>query len=216
MVIKRLQRHLLLCGAFSSAVYILMNIVTVIMYKGYSVSDQTVSELSAIGAPTRRLWVLLSLVYSLSLALFGWSIRQLYKKDRRLALVGSLFLLNAVIGLFWPPMHQREVLAAGGKTFSDALHIVFTVVTVLIMVVAIVFSVPAFGRVFRIYSLVTLLILLCAGIATGMDAPKIQANESTPWIGIWERVNIGVYMAWVIVFSILMWHRTASQAFSRH
>jgi hypothetical protein len=31
-----------------------------------------------------------------------------------------------------------------------------------------------------------------------------KANEPTPWIGVWERINIGVYMLWVVVLAIAL------------
>ncbi|HEV8286443.1 MAG TPA: hypothetical protein VGQ09_19175 [Chitinophagaceae bacterium] len=38
----------------------------------------------------------------------------------------------------------------------------------------------------------------------GIDSPNIEANLPTPWIGVWERINIGVYMIWVMVLAILL------------
>jgi len=35
-----------------------------------------------------------------------------------------------------------------------------------------------------------------------MDAPRIAANEPTPWIGLWERVNIGAFMLWIVVLAV--------------
>src|SRR5215471_11886591 len=36
----------------------------------------------------------------------------------------------------WPPMHQRAVLAAGGGTLTDTMHVVWALVTVLLMTTA--------------------------------------------------------------------------------
>ena len=127
---EKVRRGLLSCGVISSLLYIIANVVTVVMYEGYRVASQTVSELSAIDAPTRSLWVSLMIVYSLLLIAFGWGILQFFGKNRPLRIVGLLLIADAVIGLFWPPMHQRAVLAAGGKTLTDTMHIVFTMVTV--------------------------------------------------------------------------------------
>ena len=56
-------------------------------------------------------------------------------------------------------MHLRETLAAGGGTVSDTMHLVLASVTVLLMLLAIAFGAAAFGRPFRLYSIVTLVIL---------------------------------------------------------
>ena len=31
---------------------------------------------------------------------------------------------------------------------------------------------------------------------------RIAANLPTPWIGVWERINLGVFLLWVIVLAI--------------
>jgi hypothetical protein len=201
-VLGMLHQALLVCGILSSLLYVFANIITVMHYQGYDIASQTVSELSAIDAPTRALWVGLLSVYSLLLFAFGWGLWQSGIVISRLRLVGILFIANAVIGFFWPPMHQREVLAAGGGTLSDTLHIVFTVVTVPLMMLAIGFGAGAFGKGFRYYSWITLAILLVAGVLTGLDGPKISKNLPTPWIGIWERINIGVYLLWIVVLAV--------------
>jgi hypothetical protein len=205
--LKRVRKILLICGILSSLLYIVVNVVTTILYEGYSPVSQTVSELSAIGAPTRQLWVSLMIPYSLFVIAFGCGVWQSASGNRRLQIVGALFIADAVIGFFWPPMHQREVLAAGGKTLTDTLHIVFTIVTVPLMMLAIGFGAAALGKQFRLYSIATLVILVISGIFTGIDGPKIEANLPTPWIGVWERINIGVYMLWVIVFAIILLQR---------
>lgn len=95
-----------------------MNFLTVILYEGYNPVSQTVSELSAIDAPTRKLWVSLALVYSFLVIAFGGGVWVSAKENRSLRIVGILLIINSVLGFFWPPMHQRYVLAAGGGSLS--------------------------------------------------------------------------------------------------
>jgi hypothetical protein len=206
-----LHSLLLFCGIVSSLLYVVLNIVTVLLYKGYSAASQTVSELSAIGSPTRSLWVSLVTVYSLLVIAFGCGVWKSAKDNRRLRVVAVMLIADAVIGFFWPPMHQRQVLAAGGKTMTDTLHIVFTAVTVPLMMLAIGFGAASLGKKFRIYSVITLLVLIVAGVFTGIDGPKIEANLPTPWIGVWERINIGVYMLWVVVLAVVLLRRQTDQ-----
>ncbi|MBD0288840.1 MAG: hypothetical protein ICV79_25955, partial [Flavisolibacter sp.] len=42
------------------------------------------------------------------------------------------------------------------------------------------------------------------GILTFSEAPNIATNGPTPMIGIWERINIGIFMVWVIVLAIVL------------
>jgi Protein of unknown function (DUF998) len=197
-----LQKLLLICGVLSSVLYVVANVVTAMQYPGYNTSSQTVSELSAIDTPTRSLWVLLMAGYSLLVIAFAIGVWRSAGNNRRLQVVAGVLIAYAVIGFFWPPMHQREVLAAGGGTLTDTLHIVFTFITIPLLMLAIGFGSTAFGKGFRFYSIATLVILFIAGMLTGIDSPRMEANLPTPWIGVWERISIGVYMLWVVVFAI--------------
>lgn len=195
-------KFMLLCGVLSSALYAVMNVIAALLYNGYDPINQTVSELSAIGAPTRSLWVVLAIVYSVLTILFGIGVYNFGTMSKSLRMIGRLLIISAVIGLFWPPMHQRTVLAAGGGTLTDTLHIVFTAIEVPLMILIIAIGAGTFGKGFKWYSILTLIALIFFGILTGIESPNIQTNGDTPMIGVWERLNIGAYMTWIMVFSI--------------
>jgi hypothetical protein len=57
-----IRKTLLVCGILSSLLYVAMTVFIAMQWEGYSSASQTVSELSAIGAPTRSLWVALGAV----------------------------------------------------------------------------------------------------------------------------------------------------------
>ena len=200
---KPLIGRLLICGIFSSLIYVGMNILCGMQYEGYSFTSQTVSELSAIDAPTRPLWVSLAIVYSMFIIAFGWGVWQSGVLYRRFRIAGALLIVYAVIGFFWPPMHQREVLAAGGGSLTDTLHIAFSIVSVLLMTLVIALSAGAFGIWFRLYSITTLVVMFVFGLLTVLDSPEMESNLPTPWIGLWERISIGAYMLWVVVLALI-------------
>lgn len=198
------EKILLLCGILASVLYLATNIYVPMEYPGYSVMDQTVSELSAIGAPTRQTWVILMIPYGLLTLLFGWGVYIAGAGNRPLRLAGIFIILHAVIGAFWPPMHPREVLAAGGGTLSDTLHIVWTFFIVPLMMLSIGFGGWSLGKGFRVYSFLSIALLLLTGILTGMQSADMQKNLPTPLIGFWERISIGVFMIWVIAFALVL------------
>jgi hypothetical protein len=201
---RMLRKSLLVCGVLSSLLYVAMNVVVPMQWEDYSSAAQTVSELSAIGAPTRPLWVVLAVAYTALVAAFGWGVRASAGRNRPLRVVGGLIVVHALFGLAWPPMHQRAVLAQGGGTLTDTLHIVWTMVTTLLFMLEIGFGAAAFGKPFRLYSIATMAILVAFGGLTGIDAPQLQANLPTPWIGVWERIDIGVFMLWVVVLATVL------------
>src|SRR3954447_2230933 len=206
----------LMCGIVSSLLYVGMNVLVPMQWDGYSSASQTVSELSAIGAPTRPLWVPLGIAYTLLVAFFGWGVRASARQNRPLRVAGSLLVAYGLVGLAWPPMHLREVLAAGGGTLTDTMHIVFAVMTVFLMLIAMGFGAAAFGKRFRLYSIATMVILLACGALTVPDAANIQANLPTPWIGMWERINIGVFLLWVVVLATMLLSARETAAVTDH
>jgi hypothetical protein len=187
------------CGILSSLLYVAMNVFVAMQWADYRSVSQTVSELSAIGAPTRPLWVWLGVAYALLFSAFAWGVWTSARRNRPLRVAGGLLLAYGIIGLAWPlaPMHLR----GAAFTATDTMHIAFSMVTVLLMLLAIGFGAAAFGSRFRVYSIATLLVLVAFGMLTGMDAPRIAANLPTPWIGVWERIDIGAFLLWVVVLA---------------
>src|SRR5678815_508350 len=120
---------LLKCGIVAAVLYTAMTLFAGMLWDGYSAGSQTISELSAIDAPKRALWVALGTVYTVLIFAFGWMVWKSAPPNRALRLVGVLLMLHGVFGAFWPPMHQRVVLAATGGTLTDTLHVVWAGVT---------------------------------------------------------------------------------------
>jgi hypothetical protein len=197
-----MRKFLLLCGILSSILYTAMNIFVPLQFEGYSSASQTVSELSAIGAPTRALWLPLGLVYTLLFIAFGFGVRMSAYQNRRLLIAGMLIIAYGLISLAWPfaSMHLR----GAEFTFTDAMHIALGIVTVVLMLVIMTFGLIAFNNWFRTYSIISMLVFVVFGILTGIDAPRLAENLPTPWLGIWERINIAVFMLWIMVLAIIL------------
>jgi hypothetical protein len=179
-----------------------------LLYDGYSYSDQTVSELSAIGAPMRTFWLVGGVFYAVLEIGFALGVWQSAGRMRALRVVAGLLVAHAVINLTLGPfssMHEREVLAAGGATLSDTLHLVLVGAGAIIFFSEIGFSATTFGKWFRLYSIATVLAMLVFGFITASYAPEVQSNEPTPWVGVYERINAYGYMLWVAVLAIALW-----------
>jgi hypothetical protein len=198
---------LLLGGAASFLLYLAMDTVAALRYDGYSYIDQTISELSAVDAPTRPMWIPLGIVYGLLMLAFSaglWMAAGQRRSVRALAVIASVITLLALVAWPFAPMHQREVLAAGGDTFSDTLHIILGAVDTTLYVSAIVIGICAWRGGFRKYSIATLLVVLVAGAWSGLQSPKIDDNGSTPWLGIAERVALFGSMLWMGVLGLVV------------
>jgi len=200
---KTWYKRLLQCGIVSSLWYTAVNFIVPPFWPAYNPASQTVSELSAVGAPTRQLWTWLCSPYTLLMIAFAWGVYKVAGNNRALRITGRLLLAYAMLGLIWPfaPMHQRAILSAGGGTLTDTLHLALGAVTELLFLLALSFAATVFNTTFRVYSLISLALLLIFGLLTFLAAPGVSANRPTPFIGVWERVNIGIFLLWVILLS---------------
>ena len=205
------RKSLLICGIISMLWYVGMNIIVPMQYPGYDTASQTVSELSALDAPTRGFWVVLGIIYSLLFIAFGFGVWLSANGSKKLRFVAAVVLFDGVLGFFWPPMHQREIIAAGGGTITDTLHLVWAFVHLALMLLMIGFGAAALGKVFRIFSVSIVLLFIVFGVLTTKESLGIEASLPTPHVGIWERINIGAYMLWVMVFAVMLLGRNNKQ-----
>lgn len=198
------RKALLACGIASSLLYAGTDLLGALRYEGYRYTSQTVSELSAIGSPTRPLVVPLFMAYGSLVTAFGFGVRGAAGSRRRLRVMAGLLIglgLICVVGPF-TPMHQREALAAGEKTLTDTLHILGATVDVLFILLIVGFGGTAFGRRFRLYSIGTILVVIVSGALAGLDGPRLEANLPTPWVGVKERISILGFLLWVVLLAI--------------
>jgi hypothetical protein len=54
------------------------------------------------------------------------------------------------------------------------------------------------------YSITSLVVLVTGGVVTFPEAPSVGANLPTPWIGVWQRINLGVFLLWVVVLAMAL------------
>ena len=193
------QHVLLACGVLSSMLYIATDVVGGLMYDGYSFTSQAVSELMAVGAPSERIVDPLFLVYDVLVVAFGVALfREGAGRNLALRITGCLLAAYGLLGFSGPTlfeMNQRGM----GHPGSDTAHIVVTGVLVLLLLAAIGVGGFAFGRTFRIYSLITLLLVIVFGVLTIPFGVRIAAGQPTPGFGILERVNIYLSLLWIAV-----------------
>lgn len=199
------SRHLLLCGAVASAWYAGLLIAVPRLWDGYCSATQTISELSAVDAPTRTVWGLLAAVYTLLMLAFGWGLWRSAGADRALRSSGAFVLGFGALGLIWPfaPMHLRPALAQGLGSWTDTLHLTLSAVSVVLMLLAMTSASMALGTGFAVYSLGTMAVVLAFGVLTGAEAASVAANQPTPFIGVWERISVGAFLAWVATLSVV-------------
>lgn len=195
------RKALLLCGILSPLLYVLSDALAGMRWDDYSFRDNTISELGAIGAPSRPLFAILLIPTYLLLITFGAGVREAAAGRGRLRIAGGLIIALGVLALAvgqFVPMRPRGT----EQGLTGALHIVEGMVAMVILFSAMGLAATALGRRFRIYSIATLVLILAFGAWTGVKSPGIEAGLPTPWLGVIERVWWYAYQIW---FAVLAW-----------
>lgn len=200
--IMKYRKVLLVCGILSSLLYVGTDILAAMKWEAYSYTSQGISELMAIGAPTRPLLVALFTIYDVLIVAFAFGILVTDSPKRSLRFTGIVLIVYGIlgqVGLVFFPMHVRGSVG----TITDPMHAALTAVIVLLILLSVGFGANVNGKWFRFYSIGTILILFLFGAWASMDGPRIAANLPTPWMGVKERINVYGYMLWVMVLAIL-------------
>jgi uncharacterized protein DUF998 len=196
-----LKKSLLVCGVLSSLLYVGIDALAALRYGEYhSYVSQAISELGAVGAPTKELVDPLFLAYGILLFAFGVGVWTSAGRRRAWNIIGALLIGIALVGLITPPMYLRGT----GNVTTDLPHIILTGVIVLFILSAVGVGTGLYGRRWRLYSLGTILTLLASGAWTGFQASRLAAGQPTPLLGIVERINIGAYLLWVVALAITL------------
>jgi hypothetical protein len=213
---------LLICGVLSALLWVAGDIAASLSYPGYSYVDYSVSELSAIGAPTRSWLAPMGLVTVLLELAFAVGIWLAAPSQRGLRIAAILLFvhaaMNVAIGLVnlvtpFAAMHTREeIVASGGGTATDTLHLVYAAVTVVLILSTIGFAARAFGRGWRWYSIATIVAALAFGAWAATYAPAVAANQATPGLGLIERVNVYSFYLWEALLAVMLLRARATAA----
>jgi hypothetical protein len=102
------------------------------------------------------------------------------------------------------PMSQREMIAAGGATSADTLHLALSAATGLFVAAYVATTAVGFGWVFRLYSVATIATAFVFGLLSG-QVDKLAAGAPTPYMGLLERIGIGAWLVWMAVVATVLW-----------
>ncbi len=199
------RKALLAAGIAAVVIYGLGDLVSGLLYQGYSFRDQAISELSAFGSPVRPLMVTVILIHGLLVLAFGVGVFQ-SARCRSMRWAGLLLIGVGVVGF---PTHTVFAMSSRWLTagFNDTMHIALSGVFSLFVFAAVVLSAVAYRGWFRFYAIATLLVLVVFGAASSFAIRGI-AQDSTPWAGGFERINAYSYFAWLVVLAMILLRRT--------
>ena len=196
-----LKRIMLLCGVFSPLLYAVADALAGLYWGAYSFRDQTISELGAIGAPSRLLFTSLLIPTYLLLVVFGVGVWRSADGNRSLRIAAGLLITFGVIAVTIGPfvsMQMRET----EQGLAGALHLIEGGIEMLILFAAMGFAAASLGRGFRLYTIITIVLVLIFGAWSGMDAPDVEAGLPTPWLGVKERIFWYTYELWFALLAL--------------
>jgi hypothetical membrane protein len=203
---------LLMAGIAAVVVYVIGDLVSSLLYDGYSYIDQWISELSAFGSPVRPLMVTVILTHGVLLVAFGVGVLRVSRRTS-LSWVGGLLIAIGVVGF---PTHTVWAMSSRGMEggFNDTMHATLSVVFGVLLIAAMALSAVAYRGWFRVYSLVTIAVVVGFGMASSFAIQGIEQND-TPWAGGFERINAYATFAWLVVLAVTVMRREVPAAQSR-
>lgn len=195
-----------MAGIAAVVIYVVGDLLSALLYGGYSYLDQAISELSAFGSPVRPLMVTVILIHDVLVFAFGVGVIRASGR-RSLSWVGGLLIAIGVTGL---PTHTVWAMSSRGMEggFNDTMHIILSAVFSVLVIAAMMLSAVAYRGWFRVYAVATLVVVVGFGMASAFAIQGIAQND-TPWAGGYERINAYAYFAWLIVLAITVMRREA-------
>lgn len=200
---SKLDAFLLSCGIIAPLTYVAIDIFLASRWAGYSYRDQTISELNAIGAPTRTLSIVLGIIGYAVLVAFGVGVWRSAANRRTLRVAGGALTAIGILAWFGVPLLPMHVRGAE-QSLTDTLHVAQLAVAGPLLLVVIGCGAAAFGRGFRLYSAATVLVMLGFGGWAGTYSDRMVDGLVTPWMGVIERISVYSYQVWFAVFALAL------------
>lgn len=199
-------RVLVACGGISSLLYVVaIDVIAALRHSRYhNYTSQMVSELFAVGAPTRNLLIWLNIPYNLLVFAFAggvWASSGSRRSARLAAAALAGYGTVSTAGLVLFPMDIRGTI----DSRRDRRHIAATFVMSIFIVAAMVFGAFVRGVRFRLYTFATIVTVVAFGVLSGFLARPLPAP--TPGLGLAERVNIYATMLWMGVLGVVLVRR---------
>jgi hypothetical protein len=203
---SKLWDFLSLSGAVGVIFYIAHVVIGGFLWDGYSHVRQTISELTANGAPNADFLRVLTNVYGLLLVIFSIYMYVAMRKSmvHKAVIIGTIFFvvmqLSSFIGYSLFPLD----LSAATSSFQNLMHIIVTIIVVICTIASSYCLGIGFFKSDK-HKKIGFFILLCAVIITvsGILTPITMANN-LGISGLTERINIFALQTWIFVLSLFL------------
>lgn len=197
-------RALLVCGVIASVLRFVIDRLAGTLWKGYSFVFQSISELTAVGAPTRSFVVSVEIIWGLLMIAFGLGVWRMADQNVALRVTAVLLIGNAIITLVVAAFAPARYSGTPSVNASTA-NVVFGATGMVFFVLAIAFGGAAFHGWFRVLSfgiLLAYVVLTVVGLVA--SGGSIPSGEHRPTTGVQERTMMYGYLVWVAVLALVL------------
>ena len=191
-------------GALAPIVYGVTVIAGAAAISGYSHLDDPISSLTEAGR-TDVSWIPYAfLLYNLLVGLFSTVTLARARHDPVWRAVFLLLLLTAACGLLMWPLRQDPI--GSPATYSGVLHVVLAAVESLSSIAVVAMSMRQFHARGEAALTAFCAAALAIVIVFGAAAALATAN-GWPLMGLFERLTIGAFEAWILVIAVALMRR---------
>jgi len=196
-----------LSGIIAPLFYIIPTIVGGLLRPGYSHLSNSVSDLLASGAPNKIYLMIPFTVYPILLSIFGFGIFALLKSkplplSSPTGLIGFILIgaSMGVLGILTMTVFPQDPIGTP-MTTPGLMHLILVGIQAISAMAAILligfwFKSNGLSGYF-IYSIISFVVLIITGIIS-----MIGATQGSQYIGLFERLNVGAIVQWLIVIGI--------------
>ena len=196
-----------LFGIIAPLFYIIPTIVGGLLRPGYSHLSNSVSDLLAPGAPNRIHLMIPFTVYPIFLSVFGFGLFAILRSkppplNSQTGLIGFILIgaSMGILGILTMTIFPQDPHGTP-MTTPGLMHLILVAIQAISAMAAILligfwFRSNGFSGYF-IYSIVSFVVLLITGIIS-----IIGVTQGSQFIGLFQRLNVGAIIQWLIVIGI--------------
>ena len=184
-------------------------LLTALAYPGYSHLDQAMSQLGAQGAPTQGFSAWLNnLPLGVFFVLFAVGVMRQVRGSRLALFSAVLILIHGLASFATGYFACDQGCAPAQPSFSQQMHnlaglLMFLSLTLASLLWGFLSSRLLGSRVFGLFS------LGCTVLAVATVVLMARAVEAGQWFGLYQRINYGISVIWVVGLALMLWRGRA-------
>jgi hypothetical protein len=193
---SQVQQALLYCGVFAPLLYVGVDRLAGHLARGYDFVSRSMSDLSAVDAPTRLLVVSVNVLSVALMIAFGIGVWRMAGHSALPRITASLVMGQALLGLV---MVLFFATRAGERPAASSAGVIVGAVAIVMLVLAIGFGAAAFSGWFRFLSIG---ILAAYVILAAVRFAFPPADATVSLVGVQERTMLYAFLGWVLALAV--------------